>query len=395
MRPTRSLALFLLFTPALACTTAGVGDDDDAESNPLPAFSEDCGAGVNDRLDEAAGLASENWTRHEGVRLCSDDLDYYRVDVPPRRWLQVTIEMEDGSGQDDLDLYEVNEEDEDVWMSAASQPFERLAWFNPGDVPYSRFLRVQGYNGGRGDYNIEIRNSAWHEGLDCDAFFPDEDPDDEGGPCNRIMQFPQTNSLEEGYFVEHEAHYSNLRREVAYLARYAARETMAEFEDTEALAFMDMSQWDGDVPGRMVGSLRHPEGTHENGNDMDIAYYSLSDGNNGKAICTNDNYFCTGPASDLDVDRTTFFLAKLMDSEHVRVAGVDPAVAELVEPRAYEMEDEGLISNTERQKVVGLLAYGSGWPFHHHHSHLSWQWEAGFEGRSEAPDGCMVGPDAL
>jgi len=392
VRLINSLALILLLAPMLACTTNSVDDDDDA--NALPDFTEDCGSGVNDTLDAAAGLESENHKRYEDVRLCTDDVDYYRVDVPPRRWLQVTIEMETGSGQDDLDLIEVNDEDDDVWQSASEQPFERLAWFNPGDEPYSRYLRVEGYDGARGDYDIEIRNSSWHEGLDCDEFFPDEDPDDEDGPCNRIMMFPQTNSVEEGYFVEHQAHYSNVRREVAYLVRYAARETSAQFEDTEPLAFMDMSQADGDVPGRMVGSLRHPEGTHENGNDMDIAYYTHSDGNNGKVVCENDNYFCTGPASDLDVDRTTYFLAKLMNSEHVRVTGVDPAVAELVEPRAYEMEDEGLITNTERQKVVGLMAYGSGWPFHHHHIHLSWNWESGFEGRSDIPDGCMVGPSA-
>lgn len=393
MRFTWSLAVFLLLAPALACTTSDLGDDDDG-ADALPEFAEDCGSGINDRVEDASGLEAENHKRYEGVRLCSDDVDYYRIDVPAGRWMQVTIEMESGSGQEDLDMYEVDAEDEEIWWSATAQPFERLAWFNPSEEVRTRYLRVAGYDGARGDYDIEIRTSSWHEGLDCDPFYPDEDPEDEEGPCNRIMQFPQTNSDDEGYFVEHEPHYSSLRREVAYLVRWAARETAAQFEDTEPLGLLDMSQWDGDTPGRMRGQLRHPEGTHVYGNDIDISYYSLSPGNGGKIICSqDDNYFCTGPADDLDVDRTTYFLAMLMESDYVRVAGVDPEVAELVEPRAYELQDEGLISNRQRQKVQGLMAYGDGWPFHHHHIHLSWQWEDGFEGRSETPDGCMVGPD--
>ena len=389
MRSTRSLVPFLILAPALACTTTPADDTGDT-SDVFPEFTEDCGSEVNDSIADAAGLPAENRLRFEGVRLCSDDLDYYRIDVPSGRWMQVTIELESGAGQDDLDLIEVDADDDLIWASAASQPFERLAWFNPSDAPRTRYLRVEGYNGGRGDYAIEVRTSSWHEGLDCDEAFPDEDAEDEDGPCNRIMQFPQANDATEGYFVEHEPHYSSLRREVAYLVRYAARETRAQFEDTEPLGLLDMSQWDGDVPGRMRGQLRHPEGTHVGGNDIDIAYYSLSPGNGGKIICPDDNYFCTGPADDLDVDRTTFFMAQLMESDFVRVAGVDPEVAALVGPRAYEMQEEGLISNRQRQKVVGLMAYGSGWPFHQHHIHLSWMWEAGFEGRSEAPEGCLL-----
>lgn len=392
MRSIQPLALLLLLAPAFACTT-GAPDDDDA-ADVFPEFTEDCGSEVNDSIEDAAGLLAENRLRFEDVRLCSDDLDYYRIDVPAGRWMQVTIEMESGAGQEDLDMYEVDAEDEELWASATAQPFERLAWFNPGDEPRTRYLRVEGYDGGRGDYSIEIRTSSWHEGLDCDDFYEDEDPTDEGGPCNRIMQFPQTNDPSEGYFVEHEPHYSSLRREVAYLVRWAARETAAEFGDTEPLGLLDMSQWDGDTPGRMRGQLRHPEGTHVYGNDIDIAYYSLSEGNGGKIVCpSHDNYFCTSAASDLDVDRTTFFMAKLVESDHVRVMGVDPEVAELVSEKAWEMRDDDLISNTQRGLVQGLMAYGDGWPFHHHHIHLSWDWEDGFEGRSEAPDGCMIGPD--
>jgi hypothetical protein len=35
------------------------------------------------------------------------------------------------------------------------------------------------------------------------------------------------------------------------------------------------------------------------------------------------------------------------------------------------------------------MAYGSGWPFHHHHMHFSWVWEGSWE-RDLQVDGCMV-----
>ncbi len=296
-----------------------------------------------------------------------------------------------GEGQTDLDLYEVDGDDEVVWGSASSQPFERIAWFNPDDEPMSRFVRVEGYAGARADYDILLRVDRYHEEMDCDDAYPDEDADDESGPCNRIMQFPQSSNDDEGYFVEHQAHYSNLRREVQYLVRYAAWRVAEQFGDTEPLGLLDMSQWDGDTPGRMEGSLRHPEGTHVDGNDIDIAYYSLSEGNGGKIVCPSyTQYFCTGPATDLDVDRTTFFMAALVENMNVRVMGVDPEVFDLVAPRAYEMELEGLITREQRQRVQGLMAYGDTWPFHHHHIHLSWQWEDGYEERSGPVQGCMT-----
>ena len=70
----------------------------------------------------------------------------------------------------------------------------------------------------------------------------------------------------EGYYVEHQAHYSNLRREVQYLVRWAARQTAEiiemrhqihefpelgnrEFETSALVARSDLSESsDGAVP---------------------------------------------------------------------------------------------------------------------------------------------------
>jgi len=392
----RLIRLFgLLAIAALtACTAPLSGDDDDVDDNPLPAFGDDCFDGSNDTLETASGLASDNRWEQTGVRLCDGDVDYYRIDIPPQRWISVQIDIDgDGAGGDDLDLIEIDADDEPVWESSAAQAYERLAWFNPTSERWIRYLRVEGYNGAGSDYDILVRNAAWHDDRDCDDAYPDESGDD--GPCNRIMQFPQANFDEDGHTVYHQPHYSNVRREVAYLVRWAASEVKAEWPDADTLGLFDMSEDDGDTPGRMVGQLRHPEGTHANGNDIDISfYYNNGSSLAGYACSSHDQYFCTGPADLLDVPKTTLFLARLMESPDLRVIGVDPEVALLVQDEADNLLDEGKITEDSHYELThNGLAYGDGWPFHHHHLHFSWTFESGFEGRSEHPDGCLVGPE--
>jgi hypothetical protein len=401
----RLVRLFGLLTMILlaACTVprGGSGDDDDdgeVDENPLPAFADDCFSQANDTLETAAGIPTENHWEMMDVRLCDDgdDVDYYRIDIPSQKWVSLKISIHgDGAGGDDLDLVEIDEDDEIVWASAASQDYERLAWYNPTSERWIRYVRVEGYNGAGSDYDILVRVASYHEGRDCDDSYPDESGDD--GPCNRIMQFPQANYDEDGYFVYHEPHYSNLRREVAYLVRWAASEVKAEWPDADTLGLFDMSEDDGDTPGRMRNQLRHPEGTHTNGNDIDVSFY-YNNGNSlaGYACSSHDQYFCTGPANLLDVPKTTLFLARLMDSPDVRVIGVDPAVAALVLDEADDLLEEGLITETSHDRLnYGFLAYGDGWPFHHHHLHFSWTWEGGFEGREvqTPPDGCLLQPE--
>lgn len=378
------LALFASLLVACAPNEGGLP--------PLPEFVDDCGEALNDAPSAPAGIVAVDEERASGVRLCEGDVDYYRIDVPPGSWLSAEVII-DGNGRagTDLDLYEVDTAGEPVWASATEEPYERLAWYNPGTDPLSKVLRVEGFEGAAADYDLLVRTTPFHEGIDCDAFYPDE-PAGPSGACNQILQFPAAEDEAAGYFVEHEPHYSNLRREVIYLVRYASEATMAAFPDTKPLAVMDMSERDGSTPGAMVGQLRHPEGTHVDGNDIDIAYYQTGEDNGGRPVCNNDGYFCTGPANRMDARRTAYFLAKLFESPDVRVIGVDPAVAEALEPAADALVDEGLLTAQQAAKVTGAkLAYGDGWPFHHHHLHLSWRWEGGTALRaSPPPDGCLV-----
>jgi len=375
----------------------GDSDDSGSASDPaaqnVPPFVDDCG-GQNDDIASLAGLVAVEGQTYTSVQLCSGEEDWYQINVPAGMWVSVELDI-DGSGHNgtdmtDIDLVEADAAGDPIWWSASEQDYERLAWHNPGTVAISKTLFVYGYNGAVADYDILIRVSEWDEGMDCDTFYPGTSPSSETGQCNRIMQFPQAESDDEGYYVEHQAHYSNLRREVAYLVRYATSAVEDAFPGTNPLSLMDMGERDGSTPGNMVGQLRHPEGTHVYGNDIDIAYYQTGADNQGRAVCDNDGYNCTAPPNILDAERTAYFLIRLMDSSHVRVIGVDAQIDTAVRAAAAQLQLQGLVTSSEIQRFDWYLASGDGWPFHHHHLHFSWDWEDGYQGREVIPDGCVI-----
>ena len=94
----------------------------------------------------------------------------------------------------------------------------------------------------------------------------------------------------------------------------------------------------------------------------------------------------------LDAERTVFFMSKLAESQHLRVIGVDPMIADALQETANEMFDDDKIDSSARSYFfTGAMAHGDGWPFHQHHMHFSWDWEDGYEGRSvDAPEGCII-----
>ena len=376
-----------------------VGDDADTPALPTVSLEDvvdDC-LGENDTPAGAQPLVTDDLTRYSGLTLCSGETDHYLLYLAPGQYASVEVVIDgNGKNRSDLDLVEVDAAGEALWASSAEQPYERLAWFNNTDAVLTKILQVDGFEDAETNYDLLIRSSEMYEGESCASFFEGERATDQDGLCNEIVQVPQNNADVDGYFVEHEPHYSNLRREVIYLIREAARKTHEVFPDASPLAFMDMSQRDGDVPGRMVGQLRHPEGTHENGNDLDIAYFQKNNDNGGRAVCANDGYFCTGDADLMDADRTAYFMVQLLAFKHTRVIGIDPAVARELGPAGDRLVAQGLLTADEASLLTrGALAFGDGWPFHHHHMHFSWNWESGwFERREAIPDGCLTDLDA-
>ena len=390
------LPLFLGCAPQAADQRTQVVED-----TALPPIVNDCTEALDESVETAQAILGVDGVHEPDLVLCEEEIDVYVVQVPPGSWLSVEVEI-DGSGHNgtdktDLDLWELDDpedpldealrtsdEDDVVWASASSQPYERLAWHNLGEEPERHYIAVDGYRKATATYALRVTVDDFHAGVDCDEFYEETG---EGGECNRILQFPQANTRDEGYLVGHAAHYSNLRREVVYLVRHATEQVQTQWPDTMPLSLMDMSQTDGDTPGRDEGSLRHPEGTHVYGNDIDIAYYQTGDDNLGRAVCQNNGYFCTDDPKWMDAERTAYFIAMLLDSKQVRVIGVDPLIADAIFDATDDLVDEGVLTNGQKNKIRNHLAYGDGWPFHHHHLHFSWDWEDGWDGHNDL-SGC-------
>jgi hypothetical protein len=390
------MKFFLIINVAAAglisCTKTA---QEEVVDSPEEIFIDDCLEALNDEASTAGELIVEEGKRYDAIDLCFKEVDTYFFEIPPYSYVAIELQM-DGSGdykddRTDLDLYELENPDlptpahldmiyddnDAVWASATSAQLERLAWYNPSAEPAIKYVQVDGHKKSETTYSLEFTLSEFHETHDCDEFFDDTS---EAGPCNRIMQFPQSNTMGDGYVVSHEARYSNLRREVIYLVRYAAAATEAQFENTNPIGLLDMSQADGDTPGRVEDQLRHPEGTHVYGNDIDIAYYQTGDDNLGRSVCQNDGYYCTAEPNILDARRTAFFISRLLDSKRVRVIGVDTMIRTMILDAADDLESEGILNSGARFNIDRFLGYGSGWPFHQHHLHLSWDWEDGHQG---------------
>jgi hypothetical protein len=148
------------------------------------------------------------------------------------------------------------------------------------------------------------------------------------------------------------------------------------------LGLGDMSEVNGAIPGTSVGQPGHPQGTHVNGFDMDIAYYQRGAPDNRlRPVCPHtsggqDQYHCTGAPTDLDVDRTALFVGALLTSSRVRVIGVDGQVGPLVEGAMTKLCQRGTLPAAACANAA-RIAYevtnqGRGWyQFHHHHLHVS------------------------
>jgi hypothetical protein len=180
--------------------------------------------------------------------------------------------------------------------------------------------------------------------------------------------------------------YSYLRRDAVMLIKYAAAKVACKSADWDygnfaPLGLGDMSEEDGSTPGTGTGSLRHPPGTHENGNDIDAAYYQLFSPDNllrpvgDSYIGTENQSHITGDPYALDVWRTALFVAYLSEHPDLRAVGVDGQVGLLLESALSQLVVLGWIDQALYESIP--LAYevtnqGYGWYlFHHHHMHIS------------------------
>jgi len=171
------------------------------------------------------------------------------------------------------------------------------------------------------------------------------------------------------------------------LVRYALAKTYERYPNEKPLGLIDMSERDGKTPGSAYNSLRHPQGTHIEGNDMDIAYFQTGPDNRARVVCQNDGYYCTSEQNTMNAEVQAYFMAQLFTTSRVRVIGVDVTLEDDIIAAAEALFSQGAITGTQRNRFNTMVASGNGWPFHHHHIHLSLDWDEGYEARMAGADG--------
>lgn len=160
------------------------------------------------------------------------------------------------------------------------------------------------------------------------------------------------------------------------------------------LGLGDMSEENGAIPGTRENQPGHPQNTHTDGFDMDIAYYMLIQPNSCRAapgcddchclspVCEHrvngeTQYHCVEDPSILDVWRSALFLGYLHASPQLRVIGVDGKIGPLVESALDQLCANGWLDNAACNRSQRRITYettdmGYGWYyFHHHHLHIS------------------------
>ena len=220
------------------------------------------------------------------------------------------------------------------------------------------------------------------------------------GTCGDVEQFlPEQGHGYWNYPLNGETsgnqYRSYARRDLIMLVKYAAAQVECltsgwSFGNHEPLGLGDMSEANGDIPGTSDGDSGHPEGTHVDGYDMDIAYFRIGASDNRlRSICNSrergvEQYHCVEPPTSLDLWRSALFIAFFHDSPQLRVMGVDGQVGPMVELAIDRLCSAGWYSGPACDPRTFALAYevvDEGWfwfRFHHHHMHVSLTTRAGW-----------------
>jgi hypothetical protein len=349
--------------------------------------------------DSQAAAADASPGKTEGLTLCAGDEDWYRIVVPEKTLMRVGIHFQNAAGDIDLVAYDGSGKllgsrfGETYPYSFRDQETntEYYGFYSEkgGDTYY---LRAVGYKGAQNVYSLHVDPFPYVDGPSCtDAGFSLDECAGKGAEGSGLLPFPfpdpKDSVVGASYFIsETFSNYRFARRELIMLVRNALKETLATFPGTTPLSLIDICQMDGITPGYDVGMPRHPETTHDQGGNIDIAYFQTDGTNNGQIICGDGSVhadgYCSPAATQkhiVDLPRQAYFMARLYHSPRTRVIGVDKVIAPLILGAAKELlglpdGDPKKISEAEYQGFVSHMASGAGWAYHHHHIHLSMRW---------------------
>lgn len=349
----------------------------------------------NDGVD---GAVAAPMGATEGLTLCEGDEDWYRVEVPANTLVRVGIRFQDAAGDIDLVAYDAagkllgSRFGEAYPYSYRDQETgtEYYGFYSEkgGD---SYYVRVVGHEGAQNLYGLHVDAFPYVDGPSCeDAGFSFDECAGIGANGAGLLPFPfpdpDDSVVGSLYVSETFGNYRFARRELIMLVRHALQRTAEAFPDTTRLSLIDICQIDGVTPGYDVGAPRHDKTTHDKGGNIDMAYFQTDGANNGQIICGDGSEhadgYCSPAAAQshiVDLPREAYFMAQLYSSPRTRVIGVDKVIGPLLLAAAQELlalpagHPHG-ITEAQYQGFIGKMSYGPGWPYHHHHIHLSLQW---------------------
>lgn len=365
----------------------------------------------NETASAAAAMPMGETT---GLDLCAGDKDWYRLAVPPGKIGTVGITFQNNSG--DLEFTAHDSGGQCVggriynlcsWSFRGYETGEEfVSVLNMGQQDKEFTWQARGYNGAANAYALHAETVDWSDGMQCGAPYALDECQGRPGGVTKLVQFPHADANDpyvgDGYRFDSDSNYRWLRRETIMLVRYAIHETQLKFPGTLPLGLADMCQRDGITPGYDINDPRHPESTHDQGGNIDIAYFTTLAGgvlpySQARIICgpgendNNDGSWCTPAAATghvVDLPRQAYFMAKLMEHPRLRVIGADKVIAPLLVAEAQRQLELGWITQTVRNKFNTKIASGDGWPFHHHHIHLSMNWWTSAKPGQGPVDGC-------
>jgi len=367
----------------------------------------------NEIITKAKAIEAPSVTT--GLDLCAGDEDWFSVEAPVATLTTVGIEFPHVRG--DLDLIAFDERQDLLGSRLGPATYSAAYRTNENGLEYHAILGMAGpvkgyfnvhpFAGATNQYDLHVTTAPWQDGPLCSAGFGfDECRGYNGTSTGIVYHFPFARAddpyVPDGYRLESYSSYRWLRRELIMLVRHAIHAVQKKFPHTTPLGLLDMGDKFAVTPGFDVGDPRHPESTHDQGGNIDIAYYQTDGDNDGQIVCganenlNNDGYYCTSTAGNvLDAPRTAYFMAVLNLHPRLRVIGVDAMLAPLIQAEARKQRDNGDITAKQYSDLVANMASGDGWPFHHHHMHVSLRWWGddapqpnGLVYRPEPPIGC-------
>lgn len=331
---------------------------------------------------------------------CSGDTDWFRITVPAGQLVTVLATFPSPTSAN-LDLYAYRADGTALggrvaysdttpsWARAYETNEEAFGFYGGPTTPATYYVKVTGATStASGSYTIAATSTPWRDGPTCsgEGFSTTECTSGPRG-AQTLLPFPFPDANDPylgalGYHFDSVSNYRWLRRETMMLLRYAQHEVARQFPGTRPLGLIDMCQRDAITPGYDVGDPRHPESTHDQGGNIDVAYYQTLSDNHARVVCDaseghSDGYFCTAGSESthvVDLPRTVYFIVALARSSRLRVVGIDRVIGPLLAAEARRMRDAGTITTTEYNAFVAKTTWGDGWPFHHHHLHISMQW---------------------